>query len=380
MDIPVIADGTPDVEHAFMLLLLLVGLLSIEGKQRRYIPWIILAGIVIALFTPVHAIEPAWPILTAIVVPPLMWHISLRLASARAMWAWKRSLSWLLIASVFGAGLYLSGSQGAGSTLLLSAVAASLVWHVRESTADKTYLSILGLLVVALLLAEVDLTLHTIGTWFGTLLSGAGFGMVLGIVSVAIARKLHSSEAKNLSFLAAAYVAYLIGAALGISGITLTLMTGLVAANYGLHTGIWTNTNSLPSPLNRGVVFWVLAAAWLLLSWQAHVPLTGTRIAGIGISLLSITAGILVARWAAPPDADEANSPLHRLWMKERVILLLVGGKLLLWPPEITIEPSVVIVAVASSLLIIAILRYGLHPFFDFVGIKLNSTANPSTE
>ena len=161
-----------DVEHALTLLLLLVGLLSIEGKQRRFVPWVILAGIIIALATPTHTIDPIWPVLTAILVPILMWHVALRMATARFVWVWRRGLVWLLIAMMFGAALYIGSNQDIGSTLLLCVVAVSLIWQVREQSSERTYLGAFGLLAVALLLAEVDLTLHSIGTWLSALLLG----------------------------------------------------------------------------------------------------------------------------------------------------------------------------------------------------------------
>ncbi len=57
-----IAGSSLVVEHALIMVLLLVGLLSIRGPKRKYVPWVILAGVALSLFTPVHIIEPAWPI------------------------------------------------------------------------------------------------------------------------------------------------------------------------------------------------------------------------------------------------------------------------------------------------------------------------------
>jgi len=375
MNISSLINGSPlDVEHALTLLLLLVGLLSIEGRQRRFVPWVILAGIIIAWVTPIHTIEPAWPVLTAILVPILMWHVALRIATARFVWTWRRGLSWLMIAGLFGAALYVSGSQDIGSTILLSVVAVSLIWQIRERSSDRTYLSGFGLLAVALLLAEVDLTLHSVGTWLGTLLSGAGFGLVLGVAAVSIAKRLASSEARNWFFLGVAYVAYLAGVLLDISGIALTLMTGLVAAIYGWHAGVWPGKDSLPSPLNRVWAFWILAGAWLLLGWQAHVPLTAARVAGIGFSLIAVAVGVVAARWLVPPPEGETRSPWRRLWLKERRVFLLVGGKLLLWSPDVTLEPLAVIIALVGGALVIGLLRYGLYPFFQILGVELNDT------
>ena len=65
--------GSPlELDHALIMLLLLVGLLSIRGKYLRYVPWVIVGGVALSLFTPTHIIEPAWPILSALVLPSLL--------------------------------------------------------------------------------------------------------------------------------------------------------------------------------------------------------------------------------------------------------------------------------------------------------------------
>ena len=60
------------LEHALTMLLLLVGLLSIQREQRRYVPWVVLAGVALSLFTPVHTLSISWPIISALVLPPLL--------------------------------------------------------------------------------------------------------------------------------------------------------------------------------------------------------------------------------------------------------------------------------------------------------------------
>ncbi len=43
--------GSPlELEHALIMLLLLMGLLSIDGKHRRYVSWVIVAGVAMSLF------------------------------------------------------------------------------------------------------------------------------------------------------------------------------------------------------------------------------------------------------------------------------------------------------------------------------------------
>jgi len=62
--------STLALEHALIMLLLLVGLLSIQRERWRFVPWVILAGVALSLLTPIHALHMAWPLISALVLPP----------------------------------------------------------------------------------------------------------------------------------------------------------------------------------------------------------------------------------------------------------------------------------------------------------------------
>jgi len=93
------------LEHALTMLLLLVGLLSIQGEQRRYVPWVVLAGVALSLFTPVHTLSIPWPIISALVLPPLLWQVAVRLATAHSDFTWRAWLAWILTALLIGLAL-----------------------------------------------------------------------------------------------------------------------------------------------------------------------------------------------------------------------------------------------------------------------------------
>lgn len=101
------------LEHALLMVLLLVGLLSSRGPLRRYVPWVVLAGIVLSLLTPAHALEPAWPLISALVLPPLLWQVGARVATIRSSFAWQTWLAWLLFALLMAAALHLGGAGAA---------------------------------------------------------------------------------------------------------------------------------------------------------------------------------------------------------------------------------------------------------------------------
>jgi hypothetical protein len=147
-------------------------------------------------------------------------------------------------------------------------------------------------------------------------------------------------------------------------------VTALMVSIYGYNVGLWPTTQVLPAPLNRSVVFVVLTGVFLLLGWQAHVPLTGARVAGIGLGVVAAAMGIVLGRWLAPLP-EEATLPLHQaLLRKERKVALLLVGTLLLWPQEALLEPWPLALALLGALVAILFLRFMLDPVFGLFEIQ----------
>jgi len=201
------------------------------------------------------------------------WQMAVRLASAQPTLTWRSLLAWLLTAVLIGAALSVGGRVSPASALILGVLAASLVWQVRERVIGGTDLGAFGQLALALLLTEVDVAIHPLGPFLGSLFTGAGLGLLLGYIGVRVAFRLPSGEVRNLFCLGLAYLSYLVGAMPGASGVA-AAMTALMVAVYGYNLGLWPSMASLPAPLNRKAVFLLLSGIWLLLGWEAHVPLT----------------------------------------------------------------------------------------------------------
>lgn len=366
-----VAGSALALEHALVMLLLLVGLLSIQEQQRRYVPWVVLAGVALSLFTPVHALELAWPIVSALVLPPLLWQIAVRMATAKPVFTREAWLAWLLTALLIGLALSVGGGVPLASALLLGLLAASLIWQVRERVTGSTDLGAFGQLALALLLAEVDVTLYPLGRLLGNLFAGAGLGLLLGYIGVQIAFRLPEGEARNLFCLGLAYAAYLAGTLIGGSGVVTAAMAGLTVAVYGYHVGLWPTPGALPSPLDRLGVFLVMTAVFVLLGWQAHVPLTVPRVVGISLGLVAAAMGVLVGRRLAPRAEEAAQSLPQALLRKERKVGLLLLGTLLLWPQEAALEPWPLVVALLAALLTALILRTLLYPVLNLLRIEI---------
>ena len=363
--------GSPlELEHALIMLLLLVGLLSIRGKYQRYVPWVIVGGVALSMFTPTHIIKPDWHILSALILPPLIWQVAIRLASVRPAFSWRSLLAWLLTIILIGLALNFGGKVLLASALLIGVLAAGLMWQLHERDIGSSDLGAFGQLTLALLLVEVDAALHPLGPFLGSLFSSAALGLLLGYVGARLAHHFPAGLARNLFYLGLIYFAYLAGVMIGTSGITMAIMTGMVVASYSYSVGLWPTKEEWPAPLNQGWVFVPMAGIWLLLGWQAHVPLTAVHITGIGLVLVAAAFSVLIGRWLAPMPEDSAQPLPQSLLRKEGKVFLLLLGVLLLWPQEAVLTPLPLAVALLAALVIIFILRIVIYQVLDMAGIE----------
>ena len=366
-----VAGSSLELEHALIMLLLLVGLLSIHGKYERYVPWVIIGGVALSMLTPIHIIEPAWPIISALVLPPLLWQAALRLSMTRPAFSWRSLLAWLLMIILIGLAISLGGNVSVANALLMGILAASLIWQLRERATGGSDLGAFGQLTLALLLVEVDVELHSVGPFLGSLFSSAALGLFLGFVGIRFAPRFPASKTRNLFYLGLIYIAYLAGVLIEISGITMATMTGMVIASYSYSVGLWSNKEEWPAPLNQRWVFLLMAGTWLILGWQAHVALTAVHITGIGLALFVATIGVLIGRWLAPmPETSVQPLPQSLLYKGGKIFLLLLGF-LLLWPPETVLSLLALAVALLAALVIIIVLRIVIYQILDMVGIEL---------
>jgi NhaP-type Na+/H+ or K+/H+ antiporter len=299
-----------------------------------------------------------------------LWQVAVRLATAHSDFTWRAWLAWILTALLIGLALGVGAKVPPAGAVLVGILAASLMWQVRERVVGSTELGAFGQLALAFLLVEVDVILHPLDLFLGSLFVGASLGLILGYVGVRLAFRLPAGDARNYFCLGLAYVAYLAGALIGGSAVVTAAVTALMVSVYGYNVGLWPTTQMLPTPLKRSGVFVVSTGIFLLLGWQAHVPLTAGRVAGIGLGVVAAAIGIMLGRWLAPLP-EEATLPLHQAFLrKERKVALLLVGTLLLWPQEAFLEPRPLALALLGALVAIFLLRFMLDPVFDLFEIE----------
>jgi len=359
-----------ETEHGLIMILILYGLLIYRGNRlSKWVPVVIFSGIALSLFTPVHEINLFWPILTGLVVPPLLWQGAVAVTKSgplRRNWSLVIWSATLLLVTF---SLYTFSRLPFSISLLLGVLILTLVWYFREFNVERSYLSTIGFITLIVLLVEIDLAYIDIGAWFGTLASGTAIGIILGFSGVAIFRKLKGDKWKNVFFFIWAYLAYLIGFVFDTSAIATTLAAALVVSTYGFSIGLWYRAKDIPVPANVPFFFFLSATIWIILGWQTHTVLDPAKLNGVLPTLAAVAVGILLVRRFVPISTENR---LLRLLRQEFGVFLLLIGTVLYWPQQAFLSTTSVEIALAGAVFLILILRFSIKPFFDLIGIQLS--------
>ncbi|MBN2044229.1 MAG: hypothetical protein JW757_04340 [Anaerolineales bacterium] len=359
-----------ETEHGLVMLLLLYGLLTFrDQKVSRWVPLVIIGGILLSLLTPVHGINLFWPVITALIVPPFLWQAAVAVTKSGPLGRrWSLGI-WLIMLILITLSLRIFSQLPVSNAMLLSILTVTLVWYFREFNVERSYLSTIGLITLVILLVEIDLVLVSLRLWLGTLISGAAVGIAIGFLGIAIFRRIKKIKSKNAFFFAWAYVAYLIGLAFETSAIATTLAAALVVSTYGFSIGLWYSQREIPVPSNFRFFFYLATLTWLVLGWQAHTKINVTSLTGIVPVLVVVTIGILVIQKLTPISTENRWG---RLLRKEGGVFLLLFGAILFWPQQAFLTTISVEIALGTAILLIVLLRFTLKPLFDMIGIPLS--------
>ncbi len=368
---PIFSSGALlETEHGLVMLLLLFGLLTYRGSRlSKWVPVVIIGGISLSLFTPIHEMNLFWPVITGLVVPPYLWQGAVAVTKSgplRRRW----SLAvWTVTLILVTLSLRYFGELPISNALLLGILAVTLVWYFRELNVERTYLSTVGLITLVILLVEIDLEVVSLQLWLGTLASGTAIGIAVGFAGIYLYRKLKPFKWKNAYFFLWAYAAYLIGLAFDTSAVATTMAAALVVSTYGYSIGLWYSRKDIPVPSNVPFFFYLSAGVWITLGWQAHTVLDPVSLYGIFPALGVITLSILIIRAIAPISAENR---LVRLLRQEIGVFLLLLGSVLFWPQQASLTPIYVEVALGAAVFLIILLRFSIRPIFDLLGVQLS--------
>ncbi len=358
-----------DIEHGLVMLLLLYGLLTYRGpKLQKWVPAVVTAGILLAVFTPFHQIPLFWPIITGLITPPFLWQAAVNITqSSKPQYTWS-VFAWVVLLGLTAAGLTLLSDQALSTSILLGTLTVTLIWYFRESAAERSFLSTLGQISLVILLTEIDLAIISLRSLFGNFFSGAAIGFGLGFAGLALYRRIQIESLKKLYFFFWAYVTYLAGVILGTSPIAATLAAAILVAVYGYNTGLWATRKEIPVPIQIPLFFYLSSIAWLFLGWQANTNLPVSKLASLPVIFVILLGGVFLIRRLLPVETVDGENQLIK---KSGAILMLLSGGLLLWPAEDALATLLVELAILISLALILFLREVIRPLFDLLEIPL---------
>ena len=347
-----------EFEHTFFQLLLLVSLLNAKPPHQKLTPFIIAAGILLAVLPPVVPVHIPWNLILGLTLPLLLWQNARRLINAG--WrGWKSIGLWgiavLIFSFAFGFGSVLNWPEA----LLFGVIAASMIWRAGEPESGASYLSQVGPLTLIFLLTEVEVAIQLPNQYLGGIFSGAFFGVMAALFGLYLLKKTPPKLHAWIG-IGQVYLAYWLSFMIGVSAVA--------AAFVSVMTFVWLNQyyqlgfhEKVPSaPLNTWPGFGFMLALFMLLGWQSHQPVSTLLITEVIVGAL-IGLGItwLGLRWEIP-----AFQKQRTFWLAGFRAALLLFPALLLWPRGTLQQPVQLAVAIGIAVLVIGISYLGLSYYF----------------
>ncbi|MDH3944768.1 MAG: hypothetical protein OEV06_11795 [Anaerolineae bacterium] len=364
-----------EAEHALVMLLLLYALLIYRGDRlERWAPLVVVGGVLLSIFTPIHEIDLFWPVITGLSVPPLLWQAAVAVTKSGPLRQGRSLAVWGITLLLVTASLYAFSDLPFSNALLVGTLTITLVWTIRERKVERTYLSTLGQITLVVLLVEIDIEVVSLNTLVGTVISGLAIGFGMGFAGIYVFRRVVREQGKNAFFFLWAYLSYMAGLLFETSAIAATLAAALVTAVYGYSTGVWRRQEEIPTPANIPFFFYLAGAIWMLLGWQAHIEVETAHLWGIPVALAVIAVSILMARRVSPLNLDNR---WPRLLRKELRALLLLTGAILLWPSQADLTTLEVEIALVSAAVLILLMRETIKPVFELLGRRVDWPSDP---
>ena len=346
------------LEHTLVILLLLVGLLNAKPRIPKLAWGAIASALLLVLIAPAVPIMLPWELLSALIIPVLLWQVAERMAREQIPVKLKDFVIWLGMAvGISGILLFTSELTAAGS-FMFGLLAASMVWRSVEEDRQSTHLGQVGPLALAFLLAEVAPAVEAPGRYGVALIAGAGIGAFVGYVAVQAAQRLQQSAWHNILSIGQVYLGYGLAAFFNWSGVAAAIMSVAIYVAYGTKRGLWSEGSIRPKPLDSVPVYTLAVLALAFLAWQTHVPVTPLLLLQIGLGLIFTVLIIWIARRLGSEPFLLENSYAR---ITVRVGLLLLPA-ILLWPRGALLDPLPLLIALSAATLVTIAVNYTLTP------------------
>ncbi len=342
-------------EHALYLLLLL-GFLFHELKHRHWgYLYLIIGGMALIVIPPVMHVNLPWEIFLGATLPWILWQFGRNWLDIAWRITKKEALVWSITALGMAVIVCVVGKTSWEQAIFFGIVMASLFWKMANGEKTLNILELAGTLTLVLLLVETSLQLAVPKAYLGSLISGAGVGVLLAIIAILASRKATPTHRYWIS-LGLAYLAYWGAFALNASPIAAVLIA-IVVFNEFTNRAEKNNSSILAPAWSTGIIpFLIVLVLFIFVAWQAHQP--------IGLSqwievLLGTAVGLLAAGfgWLIGLRRFERWHLNTRSALISGVYLL---GILVLWPRGSRLDPALIWVGIGLAIILPVLSRIWL--------------------
>ena len=352
-------------EHAIFMILLLIYLLQdMSSKYQASLYWIA-GGLWLVFQTPFVNIEIPWNPILALTLPWIFWRNAQGWLYIKKRPPLRDVGLWLLAALLLALILALASNLPWLRAIFFGIVAASMLWQVASREEIPIFPGNIGPLTLVFLLVESSLILDAPRHYVGSLFSGAGVGMALALLSIAIVKKV-SPKYETLVSLGQVYLAYWAALTIGTSAIAAALISVVVFAKFYQPRLDIKRSITSSTQLDDRLAFFIPLALFMFLGWQADQPLTLTIWLEASLGLCIGLLVTLLGRRMKPPRFEH----LTFAWRSALQLGLFLLGILTLWPrgPELglaiiwTALGSAALMLVLSATLLSALHRLASSP------------------
>jgi hypothetical protein len=348
-----------EFEHSLFKLLLLVAVLSARPPGRKWLPFVIGVGLLLALLPPPLSIPIPWSLFLGLTIPLLLWQNARRIITAQWSGRWSDVLIWIGSAVLFALVFFAFKELELFGAVLFGLVTASLIWSASETEREASMISLIGPFTLIFLLFEVEPMIQSPTQYAGGIFSGLSFGAVIAVLAVFLSRRA-DPKLRNWISLAQIYLAYLVADLIGVSAVAASLASVIVFVSVGLYFDLWPFQKIEPSPLNTWPGFVLILAVFLLLGLQAHYPPSSLLILEVAASFfLSMAVAWLGKRCVS--DVFPQSLPLWPIGLR---ISLLLFPVLLIWPEQTLQQPILLAYAFGLAVIFLILTRITIDYFF----------------
>src|SRR4030067_918731 len=260
-------------EHALFLLLLLGFLLRDQQGRHQASLYLLVGGLFLVLLPPIVSVKIPWDLILALVLPWILWQNAQNWLYIVLSFPKREIFLWLITALSLVLIVVFIGNITWFRAIFFGIVAARLLWQVSSRGEISNPLEVIGPLTLVFLLVETSLPLDALTLYFGSLFSGAGIGIVLVILSIAVIKKV-PPKYESWILLGQVYLAYWIALALNASPIAAVLISVVVFAEFH-YTHLEGKVAGMAfARLEDRLPFFILLTLFIFTAWQTQQTFT----------------------------------------------------------------------------------------------------------